>query len=118
MATLAKRTITVIFSGDITGTETKKAADNSASPGVNELRTLASGFNTITVPIIGTNIPTGVTIIPPASNIVNITLKGVTGDTGVQLHDSDPSSIALDPSVTTIGLTAASQIIGVRFIWS
>jgi hypothetical protein len=59
-----------------------------------------------------------VTILPPTGNTTNITLKGVTGDTGIQLHDTDPSTISLDPAVTSFVLTAAAQITGVRLYWS
>jgi hypothetical protein len=56
--------------------------------------------------------------VPPAGNTTNITLKGVTGDTGIQLHDTDPSSISLDAATTSFCVTCAAQITGVRFYWS
>jgi hypothetical protein len=45
-------------------------------------------------------------------------LKGVTGDTGVVLHKTDPSTIALNSPTTTLCLTASAQIDGVRLVWS
>ena len=116
MAT-ARRKVTIIYSGDVDGEQEINAADNSDSPAVVELKTLAIGANTITVPTAG-DVPTAVTIVPPADNTTSITLKGVTGDTGVRIHDTDPTSIALDDSVTTFCLTAAAEIIGVRLYWS
>ncbi len=115
--TTARRTTTIVYSGDIDGTQELAAAANADSPAVVELKTLAIGANTITVPTAGT-VPTAVTIVPPTDNATAITLKGVTGDTGVRIHDTDPTTIALDDSVTTFCLTAAAQIIGVRLYWS
>jgi len=117
MAVTATRSITVVYSGDVVGTQTHDAADNAVSPGQMDLVTLASGANTITVPT-GGSTPTAVTIIPPASNAVVLTLKGVAGDTGIALHLTDPTSIALPTSVTTFVINAASTCTGVRFIWS
>ncbi len=117
MSVTATRVTTITYSGDVVGTETISAASNAASPGSIEIKTLASGANTITVPTGGATV-TACTILPPTGNTTNITLKGVTGDTGVQLHDSDPSSISLDPATANFCVTAAAQIIGVRFYWS
>ena len=118
MSTASTRTITVGFSGDVAAVEPFSAAVNSSSPGgLSAPVTLANGANTITVPTGGTT-PTAVTIIPPAGNVNLITLKGVSGDTGVKLHLTDPTSIALDSSVATFVLNAAAQIVGVRLVWS
>lgn len=117
MSTVSSRTQTTTFTGDVTATQTNAAASNAASPGVNELKTLASGANTITVPS-GGSTPVAVTIVPPAGNVQTLTLKGVTGDTGVGLHLTDPTTIALAASVSSFCLTAGAAITGVRFIWS
>ena len=117
MATRATRITTIVFTGDVVGTETVGAAANANSAGSIEIKTLSSGFNTITIPTGGT-VPTAVTIIPPAANLTAITLKGITGDTGVPLHLTDPSSFSLPSSSTTFGITTGAAITGVRFIWS
>ena len=117
MAASARRKITLTFSGDVDGEQELNAADNADSPAAVELKTLASGANTITVPTAG-SVPTAVTIVPPGDNATAITLKGVTGDTGVRIHDTDPTTIALDDSVTSFCLTAAAEITGVRLFWS
>ena len=117
MSTASTRVVTTTFTGDFTGTESNAAAANASSPGMAEIKTLASGANTITVPAAGT-VPTAVTIVPPVGNANLITLKGVTGDTGVPLHKTDPTTIALDTTCATFCLNAAAQIIGVRFLWS
>ncbi len=117
MATTAERKITITYSGDVGGTQEIEAADNDVSPGQIQIVTLASGANTITVPTGGTT-PTCCTIMKPSDNTTSITFKGVTGDTGVRLHDTDPDSISINSSVTTFVLTAGAQIVGVRLVWS
>ncbi len=116
MAT-ARRRITITYSGDVDGEQAIDASDNADSPAAVELKTLASGANTITVPTAGT-VPTAVTIVPPGDNTTSITLKGVTGDTGFRIHNTDPTSIALHSGVTSFCLTAGAEIIGVRVYWS
>lgn len=117
MSVASTRTTTIVFSGDTVGTQTVAAASNAASPGQVELKTLASGANTITAPT-GGSTPTACTILPPSGNTQTITLKGVTGDTGVALHLTDPTTIALASSVTTFVLTAGGTITGIRLYWS
>ena len=116
MATTATRTISIVYSGDVVGTQSLAAASNAASPGQVTYQDLSSGFNQIDVPSGGT--PVSVTIVPPTGNTTSITLKGVTGDTGFRLHDTDPSSISLYSSVTSIGLTTGGAISNVRFFWT
>ena len=67
--------------------------------------TLASGANTITVP----SWATAILIEPSTANVVALTLKGVTGDTGVALGLTAPSlcSFPASPPATVV-LTAAS----------
>lgn len=115
MSVTSKRVIGISFSGDLDAPGlTYEAADNATSPGIINRITLTIGANTITV-------PTGfkaVTIVPPAANTSLITLKGVTGDTGVPLHLTDPSSIGLDSTESTFVLNAAAEITNVQLIWS
>ena len=112
MAVTSARSIAVTFTGDISAANTFPAANNVSSPAGVESKVLASGANTITP-------PTGAsacTIIPPAANTVGLTLKGVTGDTGIALHLTDPTSIGL-AGVTAFCLTAVSGVT-VRLVWS
>jgi hypothetical protein len=117
MATTASRTVEITYTGSVTGTETLAAADNAASPGQVEIRTLSSGANTITVPTGGAT-TVCCTIVPPVGNTTAITLKGVTGDTGIRIHNTDPTAVAIDSSVTTFILTAGGTITGCRLFWS
>lgn len=118
MAIASARTVSITYSGDAVGTQNLAAAANTLSGGI-EVKTLASGANTITVPVVtGIAVPTAVTIVPPSGNLTSITLKGVTGDTGIALHLTDPTTIALASSVANFVLTAGAQILGVKLYWS
>jgi hypothetical protein len=117
MPTASARTQTITFTGDVTATQTNAALQNPNSPGVNQLLSLAIGANTIPVPAGGAT-PVAVTVIPPAGNVVPLTLKGVAGDTGIPLHLTDPSTIALAAGVVSFVLNAGNVVTGVRFIWS
>ena len=118
MSVSASRTATIVYSGDVVGTETLTALVNAASPGSVTVQTLASGFNSVSVPSSTGITVTSVTIQPPTGNTTSITIKGVTGDTGIRIHDTDPFTLTLHSSVTAIGLTAGAAIQGVRFYWS
>ena len=117
MAT-ARRRVLITYSGDVDGEQQLDAADNTVSPATVELKTLANGNNTITVPTTGTFVPTAVTIVPPTTNTTSITFKGVNGDTGVRIHNTDPTTIALHSSVVSFVLTTGAEITGCRFYWS
>lgn len=116
MAVASARTQTITYTGDVTGTETVSAAANAASPGSITIHTLTSGANTITVPVGATC--TAATIVPPSGNLQTLTLKGVTGDTGVALHLTDPSTIALASTTLTFCLTAGGTVTALRIYWS
>lgn len=116
MAVTATRTTTIVYSGDVVGTQTLSAASNIASPGAMTCEDLGSGFTAVAIPTGFT--PVSVTIVPPAGNTTSITLKGVTGDTGIRLHDTDPTTIAIHSSVASIGLTCGAGISNVRFYWT
>lgn len=118
MSVSATRATTITYSGDVTGTETISAAINAASPGAVTIQSLSSGANTITVPSTTGVTVTACTIVPPVGNSVSITLKGISGDTGIRIHNTDPTTVAVDSSVTSFVLTAGSAIAGVRLFWS
>lgn len=113
MAVNSKRSINIQFGTDLEFNQTFEAIDNAASPGEIELISLLTGANTITPPTGAT----GVTIIPDNTNTIAITLKGVTGDTGLPLALTSPTSIGLASASNTFVLTAASAVT-VRLIWS
>lgn len=117
MAVSSTRTIAIVYTGDVVGSEAPAAATNTASPGQIQIITLASGNNTITVPS-GGSTPVACTIVKPSTNTTAITLKGVTGDTGIRLHDTDPDVVSINSSVTSFVLNAGAEIIGVRLFWT
>lgn len=117
MSVTATRSTTITYTGDVQATNTFSAASNAASPGQIQTIQLASGNNTITPPTSGATAKS-VTIIPPTGNATAILLKGVAGDTGVSLHLTDPTTIALGSSSATFVLNAAAQIDGVRLVWT
>ena len=117
MAVTATRTTTITYSVDTIGTQILSAASNASSPGSVEIKTLASGFNTITLPTGGSTV-VSCTIVPPAGNTTSLTLKSITGDTGIRLHNTDPSTVTFHSTETAFGLTTGAQITGVRFYWT
>lgn len=118
MATTSSRNLQITFSGDVVVQVIKSASDNLVSPGEQQYLNLTTGNNTITVPTAGSTVPTAVTIIPPSANTVDIILKGVNGDTGIQIHDTDPFVLSLDSAVASFVLNAASGVTGMQLIWS
>ncbi len=67
---------------------------------------------------ITTNSPAGsfgVLIEPPAGNLVALTLKGVTGDTGIPIATNLPTllSFGTPASANAVGLTSGGAIVGV-----
>ena len=118
MSTHCTRSTTLTYTGDLTLTQVIAALENPASPGVVELKNLDVGANTITVPVATGAVVRACTIVPPDSNTNAMLLKALPGDTGITLHVTDPTTIALDPTVTSFVLDLLTAIPGVRFFWS
>lgn len=113
MSAKSRRKTTITYSNDVEGEQELDAADNTASPAQVQIVALAIGANTITA-------PTGATcctIVKPTDNTASLTLKGVTGDTGVRLHNTDPDSVSVHSSTASFVLTSAA-IVTVRLFWS
>jgi hypothetical protein len=82
-------------------------AQDVASPvGQSVVVQLASGFNQFTIPA-GT---TFIVIRLPSSNAQDITMKGVTGDSGLPLNKNGLNIISPASSLTTFGLTAGGAV--------
>lgn len=113
MSSSADRAITIVFQGDVAGTQELEAAENTTSPAGTLAVVLSSGNNTIAVPTGAT----AVTIAKASDNVVALVVKGVAGDTGIRLHDTDPDSLSLHASQTSFVINAASAAT-VRFYWS
>lgn len=93
-----------VFDFDVTST---------SSLGLPDFVNLAGGANTITVP---STSYTHVLILPPSGNVQTITLKGVSGDTGIAQSVTKPVLLSLS-SVSTFVLTAGGSITGVILVW-
>lgn len=113
MAVTSTRSITTGMSEDITFSRIDSAASNATAPGQVEKKDLTTGANTITAP----SGAKGVTMKPPSGNTQALTLKGVSGDTGIAIHKTDPTSLGLD-SVTTFVINAAGSVTGMVFVWT
>jgi len=118
MATTSTRTETIVFTGDVTSTLSIQAASNASSPGDIQILTLASGDNTITLPT-GGSVVKAATIIPPVGNSQTLTLKGITGDTGLVLSLTEPMTLTFKATpATTFLLVAGGTITGLRIVWT
>lgn len=118
MAITANRSEVITFTGDVTATFTHTAAANAASPGSLQIYTLASGDNTITLPT-GGSVVKSATIIPPSGNTQSITIKGVTGDTGLVLSLTEPTTLTFKATPATTFLIVTGGIItGLRIVWT
>ena len=116
MAITASYTINLALSVDQILNLAFSSAANAGSPFQEQLLTTASGANTLTAPT-GGSTPVALIIIPPAGNVTALTLKGVTGDTGVVLHLTNPFIVSLAASFTTCVLTTGGIITGLRLVW-
>lgn len=114
MAVTGTYAIGIEFEGSVTYEQEFSSAANSQSPGVIDTVDLSSGANTITKP---TN-AVSCTIIPPDNNTTALTLKGVSGDTGILLHTTNPALVSLASGQASFVINAAASVSGVRFIWT
>jgi len=114
MAAAATVSLVGVISGLLSGTRNMQPADNTsaAAVGKHEKITLSSGANTITPP----SGATMVLIVPPVANAQNMTLKGVTGDTGIALAKTQWVLLSLQ-SVSSFVITAGGTITDVEFNW-
>jgi len=118
MAVNAVRTVTINLTGDVISDKIYSAAQNALSPGSITIHALIAGANTITVPTVTGITVKGATIIPPSGNLQPITLKGIAGDTGIVISNTDPTSIAFETAPASFVLNAGGTINGLRIIWT
>ena len=117
MAVSVQTTIVMKRTGDQNNQDTKVTSANAAASGaVSDLSFTAATFAAVTFPAGGSTI-TGCIIVPPAGYAGTITLKGVTGDTGVILHPTDPTYISLGASAA-FGLLCSVTCTGLRIFWT
>ena len=118
MSTTAVVTNYVAFTGDLNQEYILPTGELADSPAMTSVIALASGANTITPPDVDGFTLHGLVIVPPDGNIVELTLKGVSGDTGIALSSSRVTilSFGATPPATLV-LTAGSAVDGFRLIW-
>lgn len=83
---------------------------NYSIGGVRPLSTLSSGFNTLTSPDT-TNVRFFL-IVLPRGNSTSVTLKGITGDTGIAINPNGFALLTLPAGVASIGVTTGAGISG------
>lgn len=118
MAATANRQVAINVSGDSIINKIYEAAENVASPGSITVHALTSGNNTITVPSATGITVKGATIIPPSDNTQALILKGINGDTGITISNTDPTSIGFQTAPASFVINAAAAVNGLRIIWT
>ncbi len=127
MAAASRRSINIVYSGDVEGDQAIEADGNATSPASVQLVTLPGLNDGSEVPtqIIVPDGATAVTIVKPGDNTSVIVLTGMdNGDVasiGLKLHPTDPDSVSLaldtDRAFWLTALTATSDVT-VRLFWS
>lgn len=119
MSVSATRVLTIVYSGDVVGTETIQATANSTSPGSITYHSLTTNTNAIAVPSGAAINVKAATIVPPTANTQTLTLKGTTADTGMAISPSEPTSIAFGTTApSNIYLNAGGVVDGLRIFWT
>lgn len=118
MSTTAVLTNYVAFTGDVNLEYILSSGELVDSPAMSAIISLVSGNNTITPPDVEGFTLHGLAIVPPESNTVELTLKGVNGDTGITLGASVVSVISFGATPpATLVLEADDDVDGFRLIW-
>lgn len=118
MAVTSTGTVTILWSSDINANYPFALAENTTSAAAISNLTLTTGANTITLPT-GVGTIKNALIIPPTGNSQTLTLKGVTGDTGVPLSPTAPTLLSFPASPSaTFCITAGGAVTGLKIWWS
>ena len=116
MASTATVQGTITITGDLAAQALQFAgAANAASPVKEDFLNLSMGNTTLTAPTAAT--PTYLILVPPAGNTALMTLRGIAGDTGVALHKTNPTFIALDSTFVSCVINAGATVTGLRVLW-
>lgn len=118
MSTTARVINYVNFTGDLTQEIPYDSGDMPDSPASQEVVGLVTGNNTITLPDVEGFTLHGLAIVPPSLNEVELTFKGVSGDTGILLSATRVSVIQFGETLpASIVLSAPEDVDGFRLIW-
>lgn len=86
------------------------------SPGQSQVVNLSNGFNALTVP--DTTNVRFLILTPPRGNIVAWTVKGLTGDQGLEQHPNGVFMTSFDGTAfATVGITTGGAIAGFQVTW-
>ena len=108
----------VVFSGDQLTELIWNSGELTDSPGTQELKTLAIGDNTITVPSIDDFTVHGVAFVMPAANTVEPILKGAGADTGITISARNVSVVNFgDTPPASFILEVDAELVGIRLVW-
>lgn len=119
--------MTIVFSGDVAGTNEYEAADNTDAPAFIQTYLIAAGGSgtTFIVPStangFGTFIPKAVTIIKPSDYTGTLILKGSSGASdaeGVYLHGTDFDSLSINATLQSAIILKASVACQIILVWS
>lgn len=120
MVTKAERSIKIVYSGEVGGTQEIEAADNDESPQMIQVVTCDGNtvdeFEEIVLGVVVVDIPDGataVTIMKPSDYTGTIRL----GIDGIYLHPTDPDSISLGEDTGELSFYC-SEAISLRLFWS
>jgi hypothetical protein len=115
---VSRTTLGVTFNmGQDDGTVIDTQLYNANSVCTVQLLTINNTFTAINT----TNCPTlansgGVFIVPPTGNASTITLKGVTGDTGIPLNVSAPTFVCLPNPPVAFGIATNGSVL-FKLVW-
>jgi hypothetical protein len=119
MSKTVTTTISVYQTGDgLTINFSEPASSTSPNTYGNAPTTILTVANTfVAIPVSAQpNVPFAVTIVPPPTNASALTLKGVTGDTGIGISPSQPTCIALAGGVA-LGIVGAASNVPITLLW-
>lgn len=118
MSITANAKVYIKFDGDQASEVIYSSGELSDSPNLSDLKTLAIGNNEIVVPTVDDFTVHGVLLVPPVANTDQLTLKGIAGDTGVQISANQPTLLQFgDTLPASLFVSVAAEVVGLRLIW-
>lgn len=118
MSITAVAKVYIKFDGDQASEVIYSTEALSDSPNLSDLRTLAIGNNEIIVPEVDDFTVHGVLLVPPVANTDQLTLKGVVGDTGIQISANQPTLLQFGDTIpASLFVSVAAEVVGLRLIW-
>lgn len=118
MSATARRKIIITFNGDVAGEQEYEAAEVSDSVAAIQTYTMAAATPTVFIcPASSDQDPKSATIIKPSDYAGTLTLKGLSGDTGILLSPTEPDTITMGDGQTSFVLLASAECF-IRVVWT